>query len=104
MPRFNFAYAHDISCYAEFSIEADTLEQATEKANEQMLNNAFMQVPTEPDWNSYNQDTERVFHMESPTDRHFDDISTLENIELFTPSDDGVVPPTPTKPTPNEIR
>jgi hypothetical protein len=50
MLKFTCSYAHDISCYADFVVEAETEKAALRKIKKALRKGRFDQVETTPCW------------------------------------------------------
>jgi len=64
MPKFSVSYAHDVSCYFDFVVEAETEEEAEKKAEQAMKDGVFEQVTMDPCWET-GFDNERVFVLDA---------------------------------------
>lgn len=80
MPIFKCSYAYDVPCYADFTFEADTKEQAQLKLEEMLTRGCFENVTADPYWENA-PENERVFISgESKVDDE-----PLSDLERFNP-------------------
>jgi hypothetical protein len=50
MPKYNCSYAHDISCYADFVVEAPSEKAALRKTRKALREGKFDKVEAVPAW------------------------------------------------------
>ena len=94
--RFNCSYAYDISCYADFTVEAKDADEANAIIQNALEDGRFSSVAGEPSWDDTSND--RVFVSGPSSEQNigdYDDIEKLDNIEPPCTSQ-----PTPTLTTP----
>ena len=60
MPKFVCSYAHDISCYADFVVEAKSEKAALRQTRKALRTGKFKNVETKPAWEN-GASNERVF-------------------------------------------
>jgi hypothetical protein len=60
MPKFVCSYAHDIPCYADFVVEAQSGKAALRKLKKALRERKFESVEAEPWWEN-GPENERVF-------------------------------------------
>jgi hypothetical protein len=78
MTKYNCSYAYDVSCYFDFTVEAETWEKAETKIEEALKNGVFAECLGEPDGSSANG--ERVF-VSGEYDGEISADPTLEELE-----------------------
>lgn len=76
MPIYKCSYAEDISCYADFTIEAASEQEAEDKLTEMLARGCFRDVPTVPCYENGSA-SQRVF-VSSETDQHEEPLDKLE--------------------------
>jgi aspartyl aminopeptidase len=77
MPKFICSYAHDISCFADFVVEAKSEAAAFRKIKKALRDGKFENVDTTPAWEN-GSSNERVF-VQGPADEH-SHYSTMEEV------------------------
>ena len=81
MPKFNCSYAYCVSCYADFTVEAENEEEAEKIIERALENGCFASVSGDPSWEDTDQ--ERVF-VSGPTGEH-EIGEPMENLVNFEP-------------------
>src|SRR5579862_2439136 len=86
MPKFVCSYAHDISCFADFVVEAKSEKAALRKIRKALREGKFESVETTPCWEN-GATNARVFVQGLATD--YSPATTLESLigreHLFSP-------------------
>jgi hypothetical protein len=86
MPKFVCSYAHDISCFADFVVEAKSEQAALRKIKKALRDGKFESVEATPCWEN-GATNERVF-VQGVASEHSPD-TTLEQLvgqdHLFSP-------------------
>ena len=86
MPKFVCSYAYDISCYADFVVEAKTEKAALRQIRKALREGRFENVSADPCWEN-GPDNERVFVQGPATE--FAPSTTLDELtgreHLFSP-------------------
>lgn len=77
MPKFDCSYAHDISCYADFVVEAKSEKAALRIIKKALREGKFKDVEATPCWENGSAN-ERVFVQGVATD--FSTNTTLEEL------------------------
>lgn len=88
MPKFVCSYAHDISCYADFVVEAASEQAALRKLGKALREGRFDSVETTPCWE--NEPTRKRVFVQGPATPHSPDI-TLEELISSKPTADNPV-------------